>query len=125
MPLYRKSHMLAPPPNRPFGQPTDTSLCGRPMLIDEVWWQESGWEETLGVDSYFIEETRTQKGKSCGECNSRYSKLQDLRKNLRPSPYDQDLRAKAKLIGDQERRGHEAMAKWFTHMWGAEVELIL
>lgn len=97
-------------------------MCGRLIRIDEVWWQESGWESALGVTAYLVEDER--KGGQCAPCRRLWKDSKENLERSRPTPYDEHSRPKALAAAELRRKVDRARAKWFSTIWGEEVEAV-
>jgi hypothetical protein len=67
-PLYKDSHTVWDPD-------ASDSLCGRPIVLDEMWWVDSGLEEAAG-EQYLVVDQR--KSGQCGPCKSELKRLETL-----------------------------------------------
>lgn len=119
VPFYKKGHLPAPS--------LDTALCGHPLVFDEVWYTESGWEEFFGFPFYLQVDER--KGEKCGPCKTKWKKeevairvMAEQIAALRPeSPFEDDLAGEAAQVGAELTRQTRRIGEWFALQVGGEV----
>jgi hypothetical protein len=121
-PLYEKAHIY-------LTVDGDEAACGRPILIDEMWWVDSGMEDRLG-ELWLVEYSEGRKGvaadKKCGDCTTyweaHYSHLMATKKVDVFTPKE---RPHAIAARDVQIETMKAWQKYFEGFWGEPVELML
>ena len=116
-PLYLQGHIF-------LTIEDDIAACGRLLLIDELWWQEAGWEERIGVEAYLVVDDR--KGDKCGACTKLWQAHTDRqRASNKADIFTRQERPEAIAARDVKIKTMEAWAAHFELLWGEPVELIL
>lgn len=116
-PLYEKAHIF-------LTIEGDEAACGRPILLDELWWVDSGWADRLG-ELWLVE--ATDKDNQCKEfCTPHWERHRDdLAARKQSDIFTARERPGAIAARDVKIETMKAWQKFFEGFWGEPVELIL
>ena len=121
--LYEKAHIF-------LSIEGDVAACGRPILIDEIWWVESGWADKLGelwlVDAQLNAKKGVADDKTCGDCTTYWALHREMLAARKHSDiFTARERPGAIAARDVIIETHKAWKAFFEGFWGEPVELIL